>query len=52
MKLIDKYMTEYYRGGISNLQFWENFMYYFGIISSQGKNGSNLHLTLVNVKSW
>ncbi|XP_059353235.1 glutamate receptor ionotropic, kainate 4-like isoform X1 [Daphnia carinata] len=35
MKLIHKYMPEYYDGGISNLQFWENFMYYFGIISSQ-----------------
>ncbi|EFX83375.1 hypothetical protein DAPPUDRAFT_315894 [Daphnia pulex] len=35
MKLIDKHMPEHYNGGISNLQFWENFMYYFGIISSQ-----------------
>lgn len=38
MKLIHKYMPEYYDVGISNLQFWENFMYYFGIISSQGKH--------------
>lgn len=37
MKLIHKYMPEYYDGGTSNLHFWENFMYYFGIISSQGK---------------
>lgn len=47
MKLIHKYMPEYYNGGISNLQFWENFMYYFGIISSQGKHRSMFGLMLI-----
>lgn len=37
MKFIYKYMREEFNAGDSNLQFWENFLYYFGIISSQGK---------------